>query len=234
MENKKTIIGIIIVVILIIGLVVISIFYSNYNKKQLNIITEETNKILQSDLTVDEIDFDIKTEKGFSTVENAIKEYVSKVKNIYVEMDNTCKGINPDNIFSAENMPDKNFDEIETIINDYKEKGQNLLDEYDELIKEENIVKYIEEKNIKTKKKYFIDLYKSAMLSDSMKSEFEILRKEVSSRKDDLYSKLNYLEKVKEFLEDNEKSWSIKNDKIELNSSIVGEYYSLLNKVNEY
>lgn len=234
MENKKTIIGIIIVVILIIGLVVASYFYNSYNKKQLNIITEETNKILQSDLTVDEIDFNIKTEKGFGTVENAIKEYISKIKNIYVEMDNTCKGINPDNIFTAENMPNKSLDEIETIINDYKEKGQSLLDEYDELIKEENITKYIEEKNIKTRKKYFIDLYKSAMLSDSMKAEYQIIRKEVSSRKDDLYSKLNYLEKVKEFLEDNKRSWSIKNDKIELNSSIVGEYYSLLNKVNEY
>ena len=76
MENKKTIIGIIIVVILIIGLVVASYFYNSYNKNQLNIITEETNKILQSDLTVDEIDFNIKTEKGFATVENAIKEYI--------------------------------------------------------------------------------------------------------------------------------------------------------------
>ena len=131
-------------------------------------------------------------------------------------------------------MPDKNFDEVETIINDYKEKGQELLDEFDELIKEENIIKYIEEKNIKTRRKYFIDLYKSAMLSDSMKSEYQIMRNEVSSRKDDLYSKLNQLEKVKEFLNDNKSSWSIKNDKIELNSSIVGEYYSLLNRVNEY
>ena len=234
MENKKTIIGIIIVVILIIGLVVASYFYNSYNKNQLNIITEETNKILQSDLTVDEIDFNIKTEKGFATVENAIKEYISKIKNIYTEMDNTCKGINPENIFTAENIPDKSLDEIETIINDYKEKGQSLIDEYDELIKEENITKYIEEKNIKTRRNYFIELYKSAMLSDSMKAEYQIIRNEVSSRKDDLYSKLNYLEKVKEFLEENKSSWSIKDEKIVLNSNIVGEYYSLLNRVNEY
>lgn len=234
MENKKTIIGIIIVVILIIGLVVVSYLYNTFNKNQTNILAEETNKILESDLTVDNIDFDIKTEKGFATVENAIKEYISKIKNVYVEMDNTCKGINPDNIFTAENMPDKSLDEIETIINDYKEKGQNLLDEYDELIKEENITKYIEEKNIKTRKNYFIELYKSAMLSDSMKAEYQIIRNEVSSRKDDLYSKLNYLEKVKEFLDENKRSWSIKDDKIVLNSNIVGEYYSLLNRVNEY
>lgn len=234
MENKKTIIGIIVLVILIVGLVIITYFFNDYNNKQVNILAEETNKLLQADLTVDEIDFDVKTEKGFATVENAIKEYISKIKNIYTEMDNTCKGINPDNIFTAENMPDKNLDEIETIINDYKEKGQSLLDEFDELIKEENIAKYIEEKNIKTRRTYFIDLYKSAMLSDSMKAEYQIIRNEVSNRKDDLYSKLNELEKVKEFLEENKRSWSIKNGKIELNSSIVGEYYSLLNKVNEY
>ena len=72
------------------------------------------------------------------------------------------------------------------------------------------------------------------MLSDSMKTEYQIIRKEVSARKDDLYSKLNELEKVKEFLEDNKRSWSIKDNKIVLNSSIVGEYYNLINKVNEY
>ncbi len=234
MDNKKTIIGIIILVILIVGLIVISYFYNNFNNKQVNILAEETNKILQADLTTDEIDFNIKTEKGFATVENAIKEYISKIKNIYVEMDSTYTGINPDNIFSAENMPDKNLDEIDTIINDYKAKGQELLDEYDELVKEENIVKYIESKNIKTRKKYFIELYESAMLSDSMKEQFKTMRNEISGKKDDLYSKLNQLENVKKFLSDNEKSWSIKNGKIELNSSIVGQYYNLLNRVDEY
>lgn len=234
MDNKKTIIGIIILVILIVGLIVISYFYNNFNNKQVNILAEETNKILQADLTTDEIDFNIKTEKGFATVENAIKEYISKIKNIYVEMDSTYAGINPDNIFSAENMPDKNLDEIDTIINDYKAKGQELLDEYDELVKEENIVKYIESKNIKTRKKYFIELYESAMLSDSMKEQFKTMRNEISGKKDDLYSKLNQLENVKKFLSDNEKSWSIKNGKIELNSSIVGQYYNLLNRVDEY
>lgn len=234
MENKKTIIGIIILVILIIGLIVVSYFYNSYNKNQINLLAEETNKLLESDLTIDEIDFNIKTEKGFATVENAIKEYISKIKNIYTEMDNTCIGINPDNIFIAENMPDKNLDEIDVIISDYKEKGQELLEDYDELIKEENIKKYIEEKNIKTRKKYYTNLYTTTMLSDSMKTEYQIIRKEVSARKDDLYSKLNELEKVKEFLEDNKRSWTIKDNKIVLNSSIVGEYYNLINKVNEY
>ena len=67
-----------------------------------------------------------------------------------------------------------------------------------------------------------------------MKTEYQIIRKEVSARKDDLYSKLNELEKVKEFLEKNKRSWSIKDNKIVLNSSIVGEYYNLINRVNEY
>ncbi|MEI3401509.1 MAG: hypothetical protein V8R51_03925 [Clostridia bacterium] len=34
------------------------------------------------------IDFDIKTEKNYATVEKAIKEYILEIKNIYVEMKN--------------------------------------------------------------------------------------------------------------------------------------------------
>ena len=43
MENKKTIIGIVVVVILIITLVGISYFYYKFNTEQVKKLTEESN-----------------------------------------------------------------------------------------------------------------------------------------------------------------------------------------------
>ena len=48
--------------------------------KQMSLLTEESNKILQSDISVDNIDFNIKTEKNYAIVERTIKEYISKFK----------------------------------------------------------------------------------------------------------------------------------------------------------
>ena len=75
MENKKTIIGIIIVIVLIIALVIVSYLYSEFSNKQLNILKEETNTILQSNIVTDEINSEIKADKNFGIVEKAIKEY---------------------------------------------------------------------------------------------------------------------------------------------------------------
>ena len=74
MENKKTIIGIIIVVILIVALVVLSYFYYKFNTEQVNKLTEESNILLQTDISTGEINEEIKTEKNFATVEKAMKE----------------------------------------------------------------------------------------------------------------------------------------------------------------
>ena len=61
MENKKLIIAIVIVLILILGIVGITYLFSSFGKKQMKLLTEESNKILQSDISKDNIDFDIKT-----------------------------------------------------------------------------------------------------------------------------------------------------------------------------
>lgn len=41
-----------------------NILFSSFGKKQMKLLTEESNKILQSDISKDNIDFDIKTEKN--------------------------------------------------------------------------------------------------------------------------------------------------------------------------
>ena len=79
MENKKTIIAIIVVIILIVALVGIAYFYNSFATKQVKLLTEEANKILQSNIATENIDFDIKTEKIIDSLSS--KNNLSESKN---------------------------------------------------------------------------------------------------------------------------------------------------------
>ncbi|MCI8273464.1 MAG: hypothetical protein HFJ55_05225 [Clostridia bacterium] len=230
MENKKTIIGIILVVILIIILITISYTSSKFNKEQLNLLTNETNELLQKNILDEDIETNIKTEKSYATVEKTMKEYLINLKNIYSNINQLYTQINPNDIFSTQNIEDKNFDDIDNIIEDYKNKAKECLSDYQELVKEENIKKSINEKNIAKRQEYFVDLYNTAMLSDVMKEKYESIGKRIEKKRDNIYDKLNSLEKVKKYLEENEKYWTIKDNKIQFNNiNKMTEYYSLLN-----
>ena len=232
MENKKTKIAIIILTILIITLIGIAYFYSRFNTQQLSLLTEEVNKILQTDLVEDNIDFEIKTEKDYAEVEEAIKEYLSNIKNIYVEMKELVSGINPNSIFSTKNIQGKNLDEIDNIIEEYKEKSQNLITEYEQLVTEQKIIENAEKSDISAKKEYYINVYKEIMLSEVMQKQYQKLEEEVKNEKARLYDKLNKLEKIKIFLEENDDSWIIKNEQIQFTNLFrMTEYYDLVNQV---
>lgn len=232
MENKKTKIAIIILSILIIFLIVIVYFFNSFNTKQTGLLTQELNKILESDLVEDNIDFDIKTEKNYAKVESSIKEYISKLKNIYIEMEQMTSGMNPNSIFSAQNLEDKNLDEIEEIINEYKQKSRSFIVEYENLVAEQMIKDNINNVDISIRKSYYTNLYNEIMLSDIMKEKYNKLEEEIKNEKGRLYEKLNKIEKMKTFLEEHEDSWEIKEDKIQFtNLNRMTEYYNLLNQI---
>lgn len=232
MENKKTIIGIILVVILIIALIITSYLYNEFNTKQIKIFTEETNNLLQKNIATEEINSEIKTEKNYAIVENAVKEYVSKLKNIYVEIDTMCSEINPNDVFSAENLENKEVEKIDEVIAQYEEKVNKNIEEFNKMIEEEQIIKNIEDKDIKNRKNYYVDLYKTVMLSDSMKKQYELLESKIEHKKDQLKDKLQQLEKIKKYLEDNKSYWSIKDGKIQFsNINRMTEYYNLVNEL---
>ena len=232
MENKKTKIAIVIVTLLIIGLIAISYFYNDYNTKQVALLTQEANKILESKLVDYNIDFDIKTEKDYGEVEEAIKEYISSLKNIYVEMQEMVSGINPNSIFSAQNMPEKKLDEIDNIISDYKEKCQNLISEYEELITKEKIEENINNVNFSKREEYYTNLYNEVMLSETMQNKYIELEEEIKNEKAGLYDKLNKIGKMKDFLEEYEDSWEIKAGQVQFkNINKMIEYYNLFNQV---
>ena len=200
----------------------------------MKLLTEESNKILQSDISKDNIDFDIKTEKNYATVEKAIKEYILEIKNIYVEMEELNTGINPNSIFSTQNMQDKDLKEIDDIITEYKDKSQKCISRLEELMTEEKILENIEKRNISSRKGYYTDLYNTIMLSDMMKEKYTLLNEKVKDEKSKLYEKINKIDKINEFLRKNSDSWTIKDDKIQFtNLNRMTEYYNLLNQLTD-
>lgn len=234
MENKKIIIAIGIVLILILGIVGITYLFSSFGKKQMKLLTEESNKILQSDISKDNIDLDIKTEKNYATVEKAIKEYILEIKNIYVEIEELNTGINPNSIFSIQNMQDKDLKEIDDIITEYKDKSQKCISRLEELMTEKKILENIEKRNISSRKGYYTDLYNTIMLSDMMKEKYTLLNEKVKDEKSKLYEKINKIDKINEFLRKNSDSWTIKDDKIQFtNLNRMTEYYNLLNQLTD-
>ena len=213
MENKKMTIAIIILIILIIAIVGFNFAFSEFNNKQTNILTEETNKILQSDITKENIDFNIKTERNYAVVEKAIKEYISELKNIYKEISEIDENINPNNIFSAQNMQDKELKAIDEIITDYNDKIQEITDELEDLLKEDKIKENITKREISQRKEYYINLYNTIMFSDVMKTQYRNLESEIKTEKSKLTDKVKQIEKTNEFLKSKglkQINWQIK------------------------
>ena len=232
MENKKTIIGIIIVIVLIIALVIVSYLYSEFSNKQLNILKEETNTILQSNIVTDEINSEIKADKNFGIVEKAIKEYTSEIRNKYIEINKIDSELNPNEIFSAKKLQDSNMDDINKIIDKYKTQTQKISLECKEQIKEENIIKNIESQNIKQRKNYYEDLYKTIMLSETMKKQYETITSEIDKKEQQIYNKLEKLKNIEKYLKNNKEFWTINDNKVQFsNISKMTEYYNLVNEL---
>ena len=234
MENKRVVIAIIVMIILIVGIIGGAYFFSGFTNKQTKLLTDETNKILQADITTENIDLDVKSSKNYAVVEKAIKEYVSELKNIYVEMDELNKGINPNNIFTADNIEDKDLSEIDDIINEYKEKSQNVVTELESLLTEEKIAENINKRNISTRRDYYTELYNTIMSSDNMKKQYNTLEEKIKEEKSKLPEKLKQIDNISEFLKKNSDAWTIKDGKIQFtNLNRMTEYYGLLNKLTD-
>ena len=234
MENKRVVIAIIVIIILIVGIISGAYFFSGFSNKQTKLLTDETNKILQADITTENIDLDVKSSKNYAVVEKAIKEYVSELKNIYVEMDELNSGINPNNIFTADNIEDKDLSEINDIINEYKEKSQNVVTELESLLTEEKIAENINKRNISTRRDYYTELYNTIMSSDNMKKQYNTLEEKIKDEKSKLSEKLKQIDNISEFLKKNSNAWTIKDGKIQFtNLNRMTEYYGLLNKLTD-
>lgn len=149
-------------------------------------------------------------------------------------MEELNRGINPNNIFTAQNMQDNDLKEIEDIISEYKEKSQSCISELEKMLTEEKISENITKNNFSSRTEYYTELYNTVMLSDVMKKQYNSLEEKVKDEKSELYDKINKIDKIKEFLEKNKDAWTIKDDKIQFtNLNRMTEYYNLLNKLTD-
>ena len=149
-------------------------------------------------------------------------------------MEELNSGINPNNIFTAQNMQDNDLKKIEDIISEYKEKSQSCISELEKMLTEEKISENITKNNFSSRTDYYTELYNTVMLSDVMKKQYNSLEEKVKDEKSELYDKINKIDKIKEFLEKNKDAWIIKDDKIQFtNLNRMTEYYNLLNKLTD-
>ena len=140
--------------------------------------------------------------------------------------------INPNSIFSAQNIKDSELKEIDNILNEYKEKSQNYITEYQKIVAEDEILNYINDIDISVRKEYYKNIYKEIMTSEAMKIQYSKLEEQLKNQKGNLYDKLNKIGKTKEFLIEHKDSWVIKDNKIQFNNlNRMAEYYNLLNQI---
>lgn len=233
MENKKTITAITILIIIIVAVIGIIIYVNKFKQNQLKMLTEESNKLLQQNLIENEINEEIKTAKDYAKVEKTIKEYLIDVKNIYVKIQELQDDINSEKIFSVDKLKNHNLEDIDKEIEEKRNKSKKYLEECKEKIEEKAIMEVIESVEFSSKEEYYIELYKSVMLSDSMKIQLSNMEEKIEKCKDDLYDKLTITSNIKQFLKENSKYWFIKNDKIVFTSNnVIVQYYDLINKLN--
>ena len=122
MKNKKSIIIMIIIIVLILAVISGIFMYNKFQQQELKQLTEEANKLLKQDLINDEIDNEIKTNKNYAIVEKTIKEYLTNIKNTYLEIEQLNSALDADKVFSASNVEDKAFKNVDnlTIISNTK------------------------------------------------------------------------------------------------------------------
>lgn len=233
MKNKKVIIIMIIIIVLILAVISGIFMYNKFQQQELKQLTEEANKLLQQDLINDEIDNQIKTNKNYAIVEKTIKEYLTNIKNTYLEIEKLNSALDADKIFSASNVEDKKFKNIGKLVEEDKQKGKENLEKCKDMIKEENIIEAINSQEISLNKEYYIEIYKTIMLSDSMKNQYEKIEQKVEKSKDKLYDNLTIISNTQKYLESNSKYWSTKDGKLFFQStSVMTGYYNLRNELD--
>ena len=222
-----------IIIVLILAVISGIFMYNKFQQQELKQLTEEANKLLQQDLINDEIDNQIKTNKNYAIVEKTIKEYLTTIKNTYLEIEKLNSALDADKIFSASNVEDKKFKNIGKLVEEDKQKGKENLEKCKDMIKEENIIEAINSQEFSSNKEYYIEIYKTIMLSDSMKNQYEKIEQKVEKSKDKLYDNLTIISNTQKYLESNSKYWSTKDGKLFFqNTSVMTRYYNLRNELD--
>lgn len=228
MGNKKLIIAIIIVLLLIGGLVG-GFLYMRNNSLQASKLQEEMKQLAESDFLNQEINMNIKTSGDYGKVEEAVKEYLSDVKDTYNGLKDFGSNTDVSAILSAENISadPEGLTVVQQKVDEYKAKLEELSKKAKTIASEDAILAEIENKDIKDS---YIDVYKNIMLSEAVEAQLQSAQQKAETEQEKAEEKLEGLEKVVEFLKVNSKYWDVDEGRLQFtNVNKLGEYYQLLN-----
>ena len=227
---KKTVIWIVIAILLVIivgiGILVVKDF------KQEDILRQEMlefeNLTRAENIDLDQIDQrirELKTTGDYGVLEKAMKEYLSDVVNVSVNISNILNDEKIVNALTPENYTEDGPDFVET--KQFLEQSKNNLEQYKnevlELLTNEKAMSYIENKNLD---EYYIDLYKEIALSED--TALDENNKEIEESLNEATQVLDIETQVINFLSENKGKWEIQGE------NIVFSNESLSNQYNEY
>ena len=75
----------------------------------------------------------------------------------------------------------------------FKEEQDKLEEINEKITEEENIIEAINAQKFSSNKEYYIEIYKTIMLSDLMKNQYEKIEQKVEKSKDKLYDNLTII-----------------------------------------
>lgn len=231
LKNKKTLVGIIIAIVLIVVLAIgAGVMIIANNGKQLILLTQEAEKLNNLDIEKDEIDMDIKTKGSYAVVEKTMKEYLNDTKTTCTELVDLCTNSELDKILSSENIKEDGpeFTTTKEKLNNFKTKINEYIEKCNTLINEDNINNAINDKKVGEKYK---ELYRNLMLDEESKESLNKTKESLNTSAEQINKSLDKMSKVLNFLSDNKDSWELVNDKIQFkNISKLTEYYKVINE----
>lgn len=227
--GTKRLIFAIIVVILLIGGVIGGYYYLQNSSSQAAVLQEEMEALVKLDILNDEIDTKTKAFGNYGKVEEAVKQYLTEVKNTYTSMRDFCNEEQSSQVLSAENI---NGDPVELLVVKHKIEDKNqelkdLINKTENLRDNDQIMKTIKEKNLKD---YYIDVYKNIMENEAMQANLELAEDKIKDEQEEAEQRLEGLEDAVDFLAKNTKYWEINEGRIQFtNTNKLAEYLEVLN-----
>lgn len=225
---KKTVIWIVIAILLVIIVGIGILVFKDF--KQEDILRQEMlefeNLTRAENIDLDQIDQrirELKTTGDYGVLEKAMKEYLSDVVNVSVNISNILNDEKIVNALTPENYTEDGPDFIET--KQFLEQSKNNLEKYKnevlELLTNEKAMSYIENKNLD---EYYIDLYKEIALSED--TALDENNKEIEESLNEATQVLDIETQVINFLSENKGKWEIQGENIVFSDESLSDQYN--------
>lgn len=225
-QKNKWVPRICIISTIVIILVCVFTYFLVRDLKQEDVLREEVINLSKKDFTKDRYNTSVKTRGDYAVVEEAIKNYFDSYANNLQSLSKVSADKKLASLLSAENYKNDGPDFIKTkkYINETKTSFNTKLAELTNMTSEEEIMKQIDDKKLD---KYYVDLYRELMLSETAENDFKISQDNLKKLGESINNILNTEEAVIDLLIAEKGKWVIADDKI------VFQDTNVLNKYNE-